>query len=189
MHNRWAGFACLAGFIGCIYLANYSIAHWGAAPTFPGGPHTVTLLGLTAPSGVLFVGLSFSLRDGAQMALGRWWILAAIAVGAVLAYFATNGAARIALGSALAFLIGETCDWAAYTPLIERGRTAAAVALSNTVGSAVDTTVFLTVAFGWSAMHLFFWPQFWLKLLMTIPALLVVIPVRARRRRALAHAR
>lgn len=178
--RRYLGWACLAGFIACIYLANYAISHWGAAPTFPGGPHTVTLLGLTAPSGVLVVGLSFSLRDGAQMALGRYWILAAIAVGAVLSYFATNGDYRLALGSGLAFLIGETADWLLYTPLVERGKVLAAITASNTAGSAFDSLVFLWVAFGWSGVTGFFWGNFWLKLLMTIPALLVVLPIRAR---------
>jgi uncharacterized PurR-regulated membrane protein YhhQ (DUF165 family) len=141
--KRTVGWICLAGFVACIYVANYAIAHWGQAPAFPGGPHTVTLLGLTAPSGVLVVGLSFSLRDGAQISLGRWWVLLAIAVGAVLAYFATNGDTKLAFASALAFLIGETCDWLAYTPLIDRGKTASAITLSNTVGSAVDSFVFL----------------------------------------------
>jgi len=187
--KRTIGFACLAGFIAVIYLANYAISNWGAAPSFPGGPHTVTLLGLTAPSGVLFVGLGFSLRDGAQMALGKWWILAAISVGAILAYFATSGSVKIALGSALALLIGETADWSAYTPMVERGKVTGAIVLSNTIGAAIDTTVFLAVAFGWVGFTTFFWPQFWLKLIVTIPALLIVIPTRTViRRRALVNA-
>lgn len=169
------GWVCLAGFIACIFLANYAITHWGTVP-FPGGPHTVTLLGLTAPSGVLFVGLSFSLRDGAQMALGKWWILGAIVTGAALSYLV---APSLALASGAAFLLGEGFDWAVYTPLIEREHTTAAIVASNTAGSAVDTLVFLWLAF--SSLQ-FFWGQFWLKLLMTIPALLIVIPIRIRRR-------
>ncbi len=179
------GWACLAGFIFCIWLANYAIAHWGTAPTFPGGPHTVTLLGLTAPSGVLVVGASFSLRDGSQMALGRWHVLFAIVAGAFLAYFATNGNTQLAVGSAVAFLVGETCDWAAYTPLIERGQVTAAIVLSNTVGAIIDSLLFLWIAFGWSSLHTFLWPQTALKILMIVPALLIVIPVRLRRNRAL----
>jgi uncharacterized PurR-regulated membrane protein YhhQ (DUF165 family) len=174
--RRTLGWLCLAGFISCIFLANYAITHWGSVP-FPGGPHTVTLLGLTAPSGVLFVGLSFSLRDGAQMALGRWAILAAIVVGAVLSYVV---APSLAWASGAAFLLGESFDWAVYTPLVERGRVLEAIVASNTVGAAVDTIVFLWLAF--SSLQ-FFWGQFWLKLLMTIPALLVVVPLRLRRAR------
>lgn len=174
MNRKLVGWASLAGFIGCIFLANYAIQHWGAVP-FPGGPHTVTLLGLTGPSGVLFVGLSFSLRDGAQMALGKWHILIAIVVGAGLSYLV---APSLAWASACAFLFSEACDWALYTPLVERGKVTAAVIASNTVGSALDTFIFLWVAF---ASLDFFWGQFWLKLLMTIPALLIVIPIRVRR--------
>lgn len=174
--NRRIGYACLAGFIACIFLANYAIQHWGTI-SFPGGPHTVTILWWTAPSGVLFVGLSFSLRDGAQMALGKWHILAAILVGACLSYLV---APSLAWASGAAFLFGEGCDWAVYTPLVERGKVTAAVVASNTVGSAIDTLIFL-----WLAFHSldFFWGQFWLKLLMVLPVLLIVVPIRVRRHR------
>lgn len=172
--KRTVGWACLAGFIGCIFLANYAIQHWGTVP-FPGGPHTVTVLWWTAPSGVLFVGLSFCLRDLAQQELGKLWTLAAIAVGAVLSYLV---APSLAVASGVAFGVSELCDFAAYTPLAERGRFTLAVTLSNTVGSAVDTLVFLWLAF--SSLQ-FFWGQFWLKLFMTVPFLLIVIPARRRR--------
>jgi len=174
MRRSVLGWACLAGFIACIFLANYAIQHWGTL-AFPGGPHTVTILGLTAPSGVLFVGLSFSLRDGAQMALGKWHILGAIVVGAGLSYVV---APSLAWASAAAFLLAEGFDWAVYTPLVERGKVTAAVVASNTVGAAVDTLVFLWIAF--ESLD-FFWGQFWLKLLMTVPALVVVVPIRLRR--------
>lgn len=169
------GVACLAMFVGCVLLANYSIEHWGDVP-FPGGPHTVTLLGLTAPSGVLFVGLSFTMRDGAQLALGRWAVLGAIAVGAGLS--ALVASPELALGSALAFLAGETADWSVYTPLAERGRWLEGVALSNTLGSLIDSVVFLLVAFG--SLE-FLKGQFVLKALMTLPFLLVLAPLRLRR--------
>jgi uncharacterized PurR-regulated membrane protein YhhQ (DUF165 family) len=173
--NRKLGWICLAGFIGCIFLANYAIQHWGTVP-FPGGPHTVTIGPWTAPSGVLFVGLSFSLRDGAQLALGKWKIAAAIVVGAALSYLV---APSLAWASGCAFLLGEGLDWAVYTPLAERGKWTWGVVLSNTVGSLVDSVVFL-----WLAFHSldFLWGQFWLKTLMILPALIVIAPFRLRRR-------
>jgi queuosine precursor transporter len=180
LHRRAIGYSCLAGFIACIFLANYSIQNWGTVP-FPGGPHTVTIFGLTAPSGVLFVGLSFSLRDGAQMALGKWHILVAILLGAGLSYLV---APSLAWASGVAFLLGEGFDWAVYTPLVERGKTTAAIVASNTVGSAVDTAVFLWLAF--SSLD-FFWGQFWLKTLMIVPALLIVVPFRMRHRAVSRH--
>jgi len=172
--RRTIGWSCLAGFIACIFLANYAITNWGTVP-FPGGPHTVTILGLTAPSGVLVVGLSFSLRDGAQLALGKWWIAAAIVVGAGLSYMV---APSLALASGVAFLLSEGLDWAVYTPLADRGRWTLALILSNTVGSAIDSAVFLLLAF--SSLQ-FFWGNFWLKALMILPAVAVLAPFRIHR--------
>lgn len=172
------GFVFLAAFVACVWAANYAIAHWGHAPAFPGGPHTVTLLGLTAPSGVLIVGLSFTFRDLAQWALGRWWIVAGLAAGALLA--AWTASPGLAVASCIAFGFSETLDWLVYTPLADRGQWLAGLTLSNTVGSAVDSLLFLSIAFGWSSLHAFFWPQFWLKALMTLPAIAVLAPWRIR---------
>lgn len=170
------GLLALGGFMACIVLANYAITHWGRI-AFPGGPHMVTLLGWTGPSGLLFVGLSFTCRDVAQLALGRWAILAAIGVGAVLSFFV---APSLAWASAAAFFVSETADWIVYTPLAERGRWGLALLLSNTVGSAVDTLVFLWLAFHSLA---FFEGQFVIKALMVAPAILVLMPFRFRQRR------
>lgn len=178
MTKRTLGAAALAGFVACVWLANYAIAHWGDPAPFAGGPHTVTLLGLTAPSGVLLVGLSFSLRDAAQATLGRWPVLAGIVVGAALS--AATASTGLALASAAAFFVGEGCDFAVYTPLAERGRWLSGVALSNTVGSFIDSVVFLWVAFGWAALGDFLKGQFVLKALMTLPVLLGMAPWRLR---------
>lgn len=176
--KRRAGFVFLVAFVACVWAANYAIAHWGNAPAFPGGPHTVTLLGLTAPSGVLIVGLSFTFRDLAQWALGRWWVVVGLAAGAILA--ALTASPGLAAASCVAFGFSETLDWLVYTPLADRGQWLAGLTVSNTVGSAVDSLLFLAVAFGWSSLHAFFWPQFWLKALMTLPAIAVLAPWRIR---------
>lgn len=171
------GVTCLIGFIACIFLANYAITHWGTVE-FPGGPHTVTILGFTAPSGVLVVGLSFSLRDGAQLALGRWWVLAAIVAGAVLSWLV---APSLAVASGVAFGVSESFDWVVYTPLADRGRWVAALVASNTVGALVDSVVFLWLAF--HSLDLLE-GQFVLKVLMILPALVIVVPLRVRARLA-----
>lgn len=178
--KRAVGWIALAGFIACIFLANYAITHWGTVP-FPGGPHTVTIFGLTGPSGVLVVGVSFTLRDAAQLALARWWILGAVILGAALSFLV---APSLAFASGVAFLFGEGCDWAVYTPLAERGKWVAGLVASNTVGSAIDTTLFL-----WLAFHsLHFWGgQFALKALMTVPAVAVLLPIRLRARALSRH--
>jgi uncharacterized PurR-regulated membrane protein YhhQ (DUF165 family) len=170
--NRRIGWACLAGFIACIFLANYAIQHWGTVP-FPGGPHTVTILWWTAPSGVLFVGLSFGLRDFAQRLIGKAWVIpVAILLGAFLSYFV---APSLAWASAAAFFASETLDWAVFTKVADSGRLSLAVILSNTVGSAIDTLIFLWLAF--ESLD-FFWGQFWLKMLMVLPILAIVVPMR-----------
>lgn len=165
-------------FVSCVVVANYAVSHWGAAPTFPGGPHTVTILGLTAPSAVLVVGVSFTMRDLAQQALGKWWVFAGIIIGAALS--AILASAGLAIASMVGFAASELLDLGVYSPLAEREHWMSALVASNTVGSAIDSLLFLWIAFGWSSLDLFFWPQFWLKLLMTVPAVLILAPWRLR---------
>lgn len=100
--------------------------------------------GLTAPAGVLFAGLAFTFRDLIHETRGRSWVFAAIAIGGVLSYAVSPS---FAVASALAFTISELADYSVYAPL--RKRTwLGAVALSNTVGLAVDSALFLWLAFG-----------------------------------------
>lgn len=178
--RRVVGFALLGGFLACVVLANYFIVHVGDQAA-PGAPHTVTAFGLgTAPSGVVWVGVAFSLRDLAQQALGRWWVLAAIACGAVLSYLV---APSLAVASGTAFAVSETADWLCWTPLADRGRYLSGLVLSNTVGSALDTLVFLWLAFHSLA---FFRGQFVWKLAMTLPFAVGLIIVRSTRARRIA---
>ena len=172
---RRAGAVALAAYISTVVAANWFVQHVGAQAG-PGAPHTIPVgFGYRAPSGVLWVGLAFTLRDVVQSRLGKGWVVGAIVAGAALSYLV---APALALASAAAFLLSEALDFAAYTPLVERGRVLAAVALSNTVGLVVDTVVFLWVAFG----SLQYWQgQIVGKAWMTALALVVIIPRRARR--------
>lgn len=155
-----------------VVAANWFVENVGQ-PTAGGGPHTIPVgFGHRAPSGVLWIGVAFTLRDVVQSSLGKLATVAAIAVGAALSYLV---APSLAAASASAFLVSESLDFLAYTPLIERGRLVAAVALSNTVGLLVDTFVFLYVAFE----SLDFWQgQVLGKLWMTVLALAVIVPMR-----------
>jgi uncharacterized PurR-regulated membrane protein YhhQ (DUF165 family) len=133
----------LAGYIATIFAANYSIQHWGDC-SLP-GPCTIPVWpGIVAPSGVLWVGVAFTLRDFTQDALGRWWTYVAIVAGAALSGLLSG---PLALASGMAFLVSETADLLVYTPLRER-HWLWAVALSNTVGLVVDSILFLWLAFG-----------------------------------------
>ncbi len=133
--SRIVGVVALVGYILTILAANFAIEHFGFVSVG---------FGLLAPAGVYFVGLSFTLRDITQRALGRLPVIAAILVGAGLSYFISPA---FALASGLAFLASESADLAVYTPLEKRGWMTAVVA-SNVVGAIVDSALFLWLAFG-----------------------------------------
>lgn len=125
----------IAAYIATIFAANWAIETFGFVPVG---------FGLMAPAGVYFVGAAFTFRDLAHEAVGRWWIVAAIVVGAGLSAIVSP---QFALASGVAFLLSETADLAVYTPLRERGWLRA-VAVSNAVGLVVDSALFLWLAFG-----------------------------------------
>lgn len=115
--------------------ANWAVTTFGVVPVG---------FGLAAPAGVYFAGLSLTLRDFVQERLGRRWTIAAIVVGALLSALLSPS---LALASGTAFLLSELADFAVYTPLRHR-HWLWAVALSNTVGTVVDSALFLSLAFG-----------------------------------------
>lgn len=143
---RLEGFLYLAGFIACVPAANWLIGNLGTV-CIPQGPCLIPVapFGITAPSGVLMIGLALVLRDLVQRRLGKSWALAAILVGAALSGFVAPPA--LVLASAVAFLLSELADFAVYTPLQKRGLVRAVV-LSSLVGLCVDSVAFLYLAFG-----------------------------------------
>lgn len=144
MTKKQLGVPALGLYIFTVWAANYFITHVGHQ-SFPGGPHTIPVgFGYDAPSGVLWIGLALLLRDVVQSVLGKRAVLGGIAVGAALSYVV---APSLAFASAVAFGLSELLDFAAYTPLVARGRVVAAVVASNTIGAVVDTFLFLWLAF------------------------------------------
>jgi uncharacterized PurR-regulated membrane protein YhhQ (DUF165 family) len=162
--NKKAGIAAAAGFVATIWVANWLISHFGVVPVG---------FGLVAPAGVYAVGVAFTLRDIVHRTLGPFVVMAAIVVGAMLSWLI---APQFALASGVAFLVSELSDLCVYTPLSERSWLGA-VTLSNTVGLAVDSALFLTLAFGSLA---FFWGQVVGKAWMTLLAVLLLAAVRHR---------
>ncbi len=143
--QRIEGFLFLAGFMACIPLANYMIGHVGTVCA-PDGPCIIPVgPGLTAPSGVLLVGLALVLRDLVQRRLGLAWAFGAIVVGAALS--TTFTAPALAFASAVAFLSSEVADLLVFTPLQKKGLVKAALA-SSVAGLIVDSVMFLWLAFG-----------------------------------------
>ena len=132
------------------YLATIPAANWmiGNVGTvcIPNGPCLIPVFpGLMAPSGVLMIGAALVLRDAVQQLLGIRWALTAIACGVILSVLVAPPALIIA--SATAFAIAELLDLSVYTPLRKRNLTLAVLA-SGVVGAAVDSAVFLWLAFG-----------------------------------------
>ena len=127
-----------------IPAANWMIGNVGECA--PNGPCLIPVgFGLMAPSGVLMIGAALVLRDAVHSLLGWRWAVAAILAGAVLSFGFSPPALVIA--SVTAFVFSELCDLAVYAPLRKR-RLFVAVLASGVVGAAVDSAVFLWLAFG-----------------------------------------
>jgi uncharacterized PurR-regulated membrane protein YhhQ (DUF165 family) len=122
------------------------IGHVGTS-CVPNGPCVIPVApgGLSAPSGVLAIGVALVLRDLLQRRLGLGWAFAAILLGTILS--AALAPPALVIASAVAFLLSELADLFIYTPLQRRGLVKA-VAASGIVGLVVDSVVFLTIAFG-----------------------------------------
>ena len=130
-------------YVGAILAANWMIHHIGTC--IPDGPCVIPVGGgYDAPSGVLMIGLALICRDGLHEAFGRRWVLAGIAVGALLS---AGISPSLAVASGIAFGISELADFGVYEPLRRYSRIAA-VAISGTIGGAVDSALFLYLAFG-----------------------------------------
>ncbi len=144
VRRRAEGLVFLALFALTIPAANWLIGNVGTV-CVPNGPCLIPVApGLTAPSGVLMIGIALVLRDLVQRRLGAWVSLFAIAAGTTLS--AWLAPANIVLASAAAFLVSELADFAVYTPL-QRRRFLLAVIASSLVGLVVDSAIFLHLAF------------------------------------------
>ena len=135
--HRYIQVVLLAGFIATVAGANWALATFGIVPIG---------FGLSAPSGVYFAGLAFTLRDLLHERGGRFWVLSAIILGAALSTLLED-AQRFALASGTAFFLSELADWIIYTPL-RRKRWILAIIGSNIVGLIIDSVLFLWLAFG-----------------------------------------
>lgn len=142
-------FLWFALYVGCVIGANWAIATFGIVPVG---------FGLFAPAGVWFAGASFTTRDVVQRHGGREMVLQGVLVGAILSFILSYttpltalppnvSVLRLSLGSGIAFLISEFLDFAVYTPIYRRSWILAVI-LSNTVGAAVDSFLFLLLVFG-----------------------------------------
>jgi uncharacterized PurR-regulated membrane protein YhhQ (DUF165 family) len=139
--RRLTAAAAALGLLGSIYLANWLVENVGPIRVWPTTLH--------APAGVYVVGLAFLLRDTIQRFAGTLPALATIAAGCGVAVLVSP---RLALASAAAFACSELAGLAVFR--LSRGNTAGpagltgAVVASSLVAAALDSYVFLTIAFG-----------------------------------------
>lgn len=145
LNLRIEGFLFFGAFCATIPLANWMIGHIGTI-CVPNGPCLIPVApGVTAPSGVLAVGAALVLRDLVQRRLGLKWAFLAVVLGAALSGLVAPPA--LAVASIAAFAFSELADLAVFTPLQRRGLVIA-VAASSIVGLAIDSVLFLYLAFG-----------------------------------------
>jgi uncharacterized PurR-regulated membrane protein YhhQ (DUF165 family) len=167
--------ALVAAFAATIPAANWLITNVGTT-CVPDGPCLLPVgFGLHAPSGVLVVGAALVLRDAVHEAGGVRAALLAIVIGSALSWFVAPPALVIA--SVAAFALAELADLFVYAPLRKR-RLGLAVLASGLVGAAVDSAVFLWLAFG---SLQFIEGQILGKFWMSLVAAIVLMVMRARR--------
>lgn len=129
-----------------VYVGLAVLANWLASKyVWPVG------FGLHAPAGVWAVGGVLVVRDWLNQ-LAPKLSLVLIPVASGISYAAGELAGwsalqKIALASVAAFCISEAVEWAVFAPIRKRSLTLG-VALSGSVGIALDSYVFLTLAFG-----------------------------------------
>lgn len=134
-----------AAFAATIPAANWLIGNVGTT-CIPQGPCLIPIgFGLMAPSGVLMIGLALVLRDWLHELAGWRWSLVAVLFGGALSLLFSPPS--IAIASAVAFTLAELADLGVYTRLKARGA-ALAVMGSQIVGAALDSALFVYLAFG-----------------------------------------
>jgi uncharacterized PurR-regulated membrane protein YhhQ (DUF165 family) len=143
--------------LAALYVALAILANWLASKYVVHVPFTPYL----APAGVYAIGGILVLRDWFQQLAGLRWSLALVYVAGAVSYlageaFGWTALQKIALASVAAFTVSETIETAVFTPLRKRHLTVG-VALSATIGNAIDSYIFLALA----GLLPFFWGQFW----------------------------
>lgn len=134
------GLAAMLLYGAAVVLPNYLITRYGVVDVVP-GPWT-----LMAPAAVYAVGFVLVARDVVDDILGLPGVLGAIIGGTLLsALFASPG---IVVASAVAFVCSELLDLGVYRGIRAAfGPWSVAAVLSSIVGAALDSFVFLTLAY------------------------------------------
>lgn len=136
MKYKWT-----ALYVAAIPFTNWLFAYVGVLPV----PGTVYVWHPLA----FLVGFWLVLRDFAHDELGDRWIFAPVLVGMALSFWTSSP--RIAVASAIAFLISECVDYAVYR---WSGRSVSQrILLSSAASVPVDSVLFSGVAFGLTSIN------------------------------------
>jgi uncharacterized PurR-regulated membrane protein YhhQ (DUF165 family) len=135
-------------YIGLVILANWLASRYVVSVGF----------GRVAPAGVFCIGGVLVLRDWLQQLRGLWWTMPLVYAAGLISWGIGDAAGwtsleKIAVASVVAFTVSETIEAVVFTP-IRRWNLTVGVGLSATVGNAVDSVLFLTLAFGSQAFFL-----------------------------------
>jgi queuosine precursor transporter len=114
--------------------------------------------GRVAPAGVFCIGGVLVLRDWLQQLRGLWWTMPLVYAAGLISWGIGDAAGwtsleKIAVASVVAFTVSETVEAAVFTP-VRNWNFTVGVGLSATVGNAVDSVIFLGIAFGSQAFFL-----------------------------------
>ncbi len=137
-------FFCL--FLSMIPIANYFLLHFGTICQIhepciiPVWFHPLVY----APSGVMFAGLSFVLRDILQRLSNVYISLIAVICGTFLSYLYVDPV--LAVAGCGAYFLSEISDTVLYT-MIQKYNLILAIIISSASGLIIDSLVFLHIAF------------------------------------------
>ena len=128
----------------CIVLADVIAARWIVSIGF----------GLMVPAGVFMIAPIFTLRDSLHRKYGAKWVTAFIFIASAISYIlsvvtSNELLGKVTIASVVAFLISENLDTIVYHLVRERSWMYR-VMTSNSVSAAVDSIVFIWIAFGFS---------------------------------------
>ena len=152
-----------------VILANWLASRYVASVGF----------GYVAPAGVFAIGAVLVLRDWIQQLAGLRTTMAMVYIAGLASWVVGNAAGwtglqRIAVASVVAFTISESAEAIVFTPIRQRNLSIG-VCLSSTIGNALDSYVFLAIAFG---SQQFFVGQFIGKTWMVIAGTLLTLTRR-----------
>lgn len=138
----------------------------------------IHMFGLVFPAGAIAIGLTFSLRDFVQRSFGHkvwYFMIISTILTALLSFVLANMPIppwKIALASAVAFIVSEAIDWLVYT--VTKMDIVYRIVISNLFSTPLDSILFVGIAFG---SFNFFDPPVYGQAIVKYVSGLIVLPI------------